>query len=665
MKKHVFIFILLSLINVGALAQSDGLSVKRFTDVSQSRLYARASDAPKDNMGNNPALLLVQVLSDSEASFSANYMLGNVEKKGNEYWVYMAEGAKYIEISLPRYEKIRVVFNEVSGGTIPSLVSKSTYELVINVPGEVVAPSVSKRQFFKFFVEPEDANVRVLVDGDWQWWPAEEGLASKSLDYGNYTYEVSHDRYHTQTGTIMVSQSSQQLEVKLRPMFGWLNIPCDKETKGAYVFATNVRTGTPVRLGQLPVNYKEMESSTYLIEIQKEKFKDFRTTVVIADGDTTVIIPQIDANAAQVTLQAESGVEIYLDNQLLGANQWMGVLECGSHEIEARKPGHHSAYTRIDVLLQESTQTFVLNLPVQKYGSLTIYGKPNLSTVYVDGEMIGKTPIMVNQIAFGEHTVRIEKAGYQSVKKKVIVDQEEELLVDYNLVKSDEKSTPKPEMESTPKSAPKETIKPEPKTKPEPKAKPEPKVKAESADKLIIKTFALANAGLSFKDQLWGAGLMFGQMYNGYGWYVKGRSNFQKVETISGISADEKGAIMAGGLSEFDYNGDNINDIGVVPFYTGNKSGSEWVVNAGFAMNFLAKKKNSLLGLYAGVGYGSTCYALETTGKQWITYAPWSTEGLSLEAGLMGGIGGFTIAAGVNTIGFKMLEAEVSIGWTF
>ena len=152
MKKHVFIFILLSLINVGALAQSDGLSVKRFTDVSQSRLYARASDAPKDNMGNNPALLLVQVLSDSEASFSANYMLGNVEKKGNEYWVYMAEGAKYIEISLPRYEKIRVVFNEVSGGTIPSLVSKSTYELVINVPGEVVAPSVSKRQFFKFFV---------------------------------------------------------------------------------------------------------------------------------------------------------------------------------------------------------------------------------------------------------------------------------------------------------------------------------------------------------------------------------------------------------------------------------------------------------------------------------------------------------------------------------
>ena len=190
-------------------------------------------------------------------------------------------------------------------------------------------------------------------------------------------------------------------------------------------------------------------------------------------------------------------------------------------------------------------------------------------------------------------------------------------------------------------------------------------MKAESADKLIIKTFALANAGLSFKDQLWGAGLMFGQMYNGYGWYVKGRSNFQKVETISGISADEKGAIMAGGLSEFDYNGDNINDIGVVPFYTGNKSGSEWVVNAGFAMNFLAKKKNSLLGLYAGVGYGSTCYALETTGKQWITYAPWSTEGLSLEAGLMGGIGGFTIAAGVNTIGFKMLEAEVSIGWTF
>ena len=77
------------------------------------------------------------------------------------------------------------------------------------------------------------------------------------------------------------------------------------------------------------------------------------------------------------------------------------------------------------------------------------------------------------------------------------------------------------------------------------------------------------------------------------------------------------------------------------------------------------KNKNNLLGLYAGVGFGSVRYALEITVDQWIMYGPWSNTGLSIDAGLIGSIGGFTMATGVNMINFKHVEAEVSIGWTF
>ena len=114
--KYISLIFLLSVVHASAFSQTDGLSVKKFVDVSNEKLYARASDAPKDNSGNYPALLLIQVLSESEASFHANYMIGSAQKRGNEYWVYMADGAKYIEISLPRYEKIKVVFNDVSHG---------------------------------------------------------------------------------------------------------------------------------------------------------------------------------------------------------------------------------------------------------------------------------------------------------------------------------------------------------------------------------------------------------------------------------------------------------------------------------------------------------------------------------------------------------------------
>lgn len=648
--KYIFVLSLSLLMGASVLAQPEGLSVKRFEDVSQIKLYARSADAPKDNLGNYPALLLVQVLSETEVAFTANYMLGNAKRIANEYWVYMAEGAKYVEISHPRYEKIKVVFNDVSNGKIPSLMSKCTYELVISVPNEIVNPQAPKRQYFKFFVEPADANVRVQVNEDWQWWPAEEGLASKSLDYGTYAYEVSHDNYHTQSGTIIVSQNSQQLDVNLRPRFGWLSIPCEQAAKGAYVFATNVHTSTHIRLGQLPLTNKELESGTYLIEIQKEKFKEFRTTAVISDGDTTVIIPQIEGNAGYVRLIAEDDVEIYLDNHLLGSNQWMGSLECGSHEIEVRKANHHSAYTSITVLLQDSVQTFQLNLPIQKYGALAIEGKPIMGTVYVDNKMVGKSPILVSQLAFGEHTVRIERDGYQSQTKRIVIDDEQEQLVEYSLTKvGTDAKTKKPAMEQTIKSNPKPTLELKEKVAKQPKNDTE-KLKGKPLERRI-NTFVLANAGSAFKSQLWSAGLMFGQLYNGYGWYVKGRTNFQAAAKTD-LICDQNYAIN-----------------GVVPFYTGNTSGAEWVANIGFAMDFLAKKekknKNNLLGLYAGVGFGSVRYALEITVDQWIMYGPWSNTGLSIDAGLIGSIGGFTMATGVNMINFKHVEAEVSIGWTF
>mgnify|MGYP003301722475 CR=1 FL=1 len=134
--KKAFICFLSLLMGTSAFAQEEGLTVKSFEDVSTVKQYARRADTPKDGNGIPAALVLVQVLSEAKIDFEGNYKMKNVEVKqiANEYWVYMAEGAKNLEVSHPRYPKIKVVFGEVSGHKIESLVSKCTYELVISVP---------------------------------------------------------------------------------------------------------------------------------------------------------------------------------------------------------------------------------------------------------------------------------------------------------------------------------------------------------------------------------------------------------------------------------------------------------------------------------------------------------------------------------------------------
>ena len=171
-------------------------------------------------------------------------------------------------------------------------------------------------------------------------------------------------------------------------------------------------------------------------------------------------------------------------------------------------------------------------------------------------------------------------------------------------------------------------------------------------------TFVLAEAGYAINPS-WGVGLMVGQVYGevtkgcGIGWYVQGRSNFQMVKALPNILIDENGMIE-----------------GKTPFYTGEQCTNEFLFNAGLVLNFLNKQKpnrskNSMFGLYAGLGYGQYARSWEISDGRWIEYAPSKAKGLNFGGGLIGSIKGFTINVGINTIQAKYVEVEAGLGWTF
>ena len=167
-----------------------------------------------------------------------------------------------------------------------------------------------------------------------------------------------------------------------------------------------------------------------------------------------------------------------------------------------------------------------------------------------------------------------------------------------------------------------------------------------------INTFVVAEAGYAFAPQ-WSFGGMLGQMYNGLGWYVKGRSNFQFGHHATDGLVCEQGGLINGEL----------------PFYSGRTAAKEWLFNAGFVVDFLGKQrmqyKNNMIGLYVGAGYGMRELLWEKSNGDWVKYNPTSASGVSAGAGVIGSVAGVTLTAGVNTIQFKYLEIEFGIGYTF
>ena len=171
-------------------------------------------------------------------------------------------------------------------------------------------------------------------------------------------------------------------------------------------------------------------------------------------------------------------------------------------------------------------------------------------------------------------------------------------------------------------------------------------------------TFVLAEGGYAM-NPAWSVGLMAGQVYGevtqvmGIGWYVKGRSNFQTTKAIEVAQIKEGGSI-------FD----------IYPSYSGNKRFTSWVVNAGAVVNFLNSEKlkcnrNTIFGLYAGLGYGQYTRYWELADGRWVEYEPTIAKGISFGGGIIGSIKGMTISVGVQTIEARHVEMELGLGWTF
>ena len=178
-----------------------------------------------------------------------------------------------------------------------------------------------------------------------------------------------------------------------------------------------------------------MSSGVYTLRVQKEKYKDYSTTITIEDGKTTTIRPVLEANFAQVTLTAQEGADIYVDDSRLGTTRWTGTLELGEHSIETRQTSHRSAYTNVRITTQSAGQTITLNNPLPIYGSLIVDGSPADAVVYVDGKKVGTSPLFVSELLIGTHTIRLEKDGYNKQEKTVQIAESQESMLEFTLTK--------------------------------------------------------------------------------------------------------------------------------------------------------------------------------------------------------------------------------------
>lgn len=94
-----------------------------------------------DENGAYCALLKVQAVNKG-IQYSGN-IIGEVENKTNEYWVYMKSGSDCVVISAPTYPSVTIFFKEYN---IDALESKTTYNIILEFTNSTSVENLHKKE---------------------------------------------------------------------------------------------------------------------------------------------------------------------------------------------------------------------------------------------------------------------------------------------------------------------------------------------------------------------------------------------------------------------------------------------------------------------------------------------------------------------------------------
>ena len=606
MKRNLLLFFLLA--SAMMLSAQNNLAVKSFRALPNDMTASSREGRRIDQNGEVAALIRV-VTTETGFTFEGG-SLGIVDTKQrvSEIWVWVPHGLRRISIFHPQLGVLRDYVFPME------IEAERTYEMVL-LSGQVetvVRPTVTQ-QFLVIRVTPKDA--MVTVDG--MPWPVIDGVAQKMVDFGRYEYRVEALDYHASAGKVDVNDADNKavVEVVLRPAYGFLKIEGDQNLLSqASVYIDNANGTEALRSAM------RLASGQHKVRVVHPKYKPFEQTVTVTDAETSTVHVDLNVNFATVTLQVDADAEIWVNGERKGVRSWTGELVAGNYTVECRQENHQKTVQRMTVTAEMSGQTFQLEAPKPIVGRLVVSTTPADATLIIDGKRVGETPMQLNSIMVGQHSVRVEKKGWLPLTKSIVIEENKTLNLEETL-QADGSNKPVTTVD--------EPVKPA-----EPQALP-------AANKAPKRYFATINMAYSPAPQLsFGSG--FG-MLGKVGWFLTAMSNFNFKALDAKLECDADGYVE-----------------GEYPVYSGEVERTRISVMGGVLIKVADP-------LYArvGIGYGMRECSLWTVDGTLVRSSSDCVKGVDASAGAQLVFGSFTFSLDLVTTNFKTMEAKIGLGLAF
>lgn len=165
-----------------------------------------ASTYPRNDLNNKECALIKVIITEPNVKFEGN-VIGEVEFKTNEYWVYVSNGTKQLKVKVENALPLLINFNDYN---IINVKSKLTYELFLKKESnETLKPQMQK---LTVMVNPHDSKVKI----DGYDFPVFNGIVTTLLPIGAHNVSVENNSTLKSEQITLFASSPKELIIDLK-----------------------------------------------------------------------------------------------------------------------------------------------------------------------------------------------------------------------------------------------------------------------------------------------------------------------------------------------------------------------------------------------------------------------------------------------------------------
>ena len=305
-------------------------------------------------------------------------------------------------------------------------------EVTLNLEGnreyEMLA---SLNQTFSIVVSSNAENVDIYLDDVFKGkTDSSKSLTIKEVMIGAHTLKAVY-------GTV---SSQQSIEVNSGSILFRQDVNTAANKPQYVVFTVEPKSSAVTIDGQLyvaedgvVVALLQSGQHTYKAEARGYHSQSGTITVAGAKIERTITLK---GDFATVTLTADSGADIYVNDKKVGTTTWSGKLNSGLYIFEARKSGYRTQSLTRQITSDPASQRYTLPALVPIYGSVDITSSPAMADITLDGKAVGRTPLLLDNLLVGQHKITVSKSGYQPYSATITIAEGKTATVNAALTKN-------------------------------------------------------------------------------------------------------------------------------------------------------------------------------------------------------------------------------------